>query len=211
MDKSNDELLRQRSREKTVLRYTSALERGDFETVVAILAQMESDTELEGMIVEVNEALESEQEAAAVARDAARVQRLLHEHVPSGFAPSDEDVELPPLTVAAVVARISEDAAQRGQITPELARLVRQLAAETSPVPEQLSLGAVRQLLSRLGISASASAAKLFRATAIYLAEGREQGHAYQAAARRQRQMHRPPSAAQPPQSEAHRSQEDCT
>lgn len=204
MDKRNDELLRQRVREQAVHRYTSALERGDFETVATVLAEAEHDAELERMIVEVNEVLEDEHEAAAAEHDAAQVQALLHEHLPSGFPP-DEEVELPPLTIAAVVARMSEDAAQHGQMTQELAALMRRLAAESRPMPEELSLGAVRQLFSELELSASAALVKQFRAAAIYLAEGREQGQAYQAAARRQREMRRPPKGAQTRQPDAQR------
>jgi hypothetical protein len=209
MDKHNDEPLRQRAREKAVHRYTSALEQGDFETVAAVLAQAEHDAELERMIVEVNEVLEGEHETAAAEHDAAQVQALLHEHLPSGFPPDDEKVELPPLTIAAVVARMSEDAAQRGQVTQELVTLTRRLAAESRPMPEDLSLGAVRQLFSELEISASAALVKQFRAAAIYLAEGREHGQAYQAAARRQRELRRTPKEAQPRQPDTHRRQQE--
>ncbi len=201
--------MRQRAREKAVYCYTSALERGDFESVAAVLAQAEHDAELERMIVEVNEVLEAEHEAVAAERDAVQVRELLHEHLPSGFASDDGEVELPPLAVAAVVARMSEDAAQRGQMTQELVALVRQLAAERRPVPEELSLGAVRQLFSELEISASAALVKQFRAAAIYLAEGREHGQAYQAAARRQRELRRTPKGAQPRQPDTHRGQQE--
>ena len=208
MGKRNDDLLSKRAREEAVYRYTSALERGDFETVVSVLAQAEQDAELERMIVEVNEVLAAEHEAAAAEHDAAQVQALLHEHLPSGFPP-DEEVELPPLTIAAVVARMSEDAAQRGQVTQELVTLTRRLAAESRPMPEELSLGAVRQLFSELQISASATLVKQFRAAAIYLAEGRDHGQAYQAAARRQRELRRTPREAQPRQPDAHRGQQE--
>ncbi len=209
MDKRNDELLRQSAHEKAVHRYTSALERGDFETVAAVLAHAEHDAELERMIDEVNEVLEAEHEATAAEHDATQVRALLHEHLPSGFASDQGEVELPPLTIAAVVARMSEDAAQRGQMTQELAILTRRLAAESQPVPEELSLGAVRQLFSEREISASAALVKQFRATAIYLAEGREHGQAYQAAARRQRELRRTPKGTQPRQPDAHRGQQE--
>jgi hypothetical protein len=209
MDKRNDDVLRKRAREEAVYRYTSALERGDFETVVAMLAQAEQDAELERMIVEVNEVLAAEHEVAAAEHDAAQVRTLLHEHLPSGFASDDEVAELPPLTIAAVVALMSEDAAQRGQVTQELATLTRRLAAEPRPMPEDLSLGAVRQLFSELEISASAALVKQFRAAAIYLAEGREHGQAYQAAARRQHELRRTSKGAQPRQPNTHRGKQE--
>jgi hypothetical protein len=186
MGKSNDELLRQRARERAAFLYTSALERGDFETVAAILAQAEHDVELERMILEVNEVLEAEHEVAAAERDAAQIRALLHEHLPSGFA-SDDEVDLPLLTVATVAARMSEDAAQRGHATAELVALIQQLGAVDRALPDELTLGAVRQLLSELGVPASGAMVKVFRETAIYLAQGREHGKAYRAAARRQR------------------------
>ncbi len=47
-------------REKQLFRYTRALERGDFETVAAVLHEAESDPVLERMILEINEELEAE-------------------------------------------------------------------------------------------------------------------------------------------------------
>jgi len=51
---------RQLAREKWVFRYTSALERGDFATVAAVLAEAEHDPHLALMINEVNTVLEAE-------------------------------------------------------------------------------------------------------------------------------------------------------
>src|SRR5258707_7205924 len=118
MDTRNDELLRQRAREKAVYRYTSALERGDFETVAAVLAQAEHNAELERMIVEVNEVLEAEHEAVAADRDAVQVRELLHEHLPSGFASDDGEVELPPLAVGGGGGRLGGGAGPGGQSDP---------------------------------------------------------------------------------------------
>ena len=42
--------------EKILYRYSSALERGDFELVAAILAQAETDTELERLLLELDRA-----------------------------------------------------------------------------------------------------------------------------------------------------------
>jgi hypothetical protein len=209
MGEHNEELLRQRAREKAVYRYTSALERGDFETVAAILAQAEIDTDLERMIVEVNVALATEHEAAAAENEAAQIRTLLQEHLPSGFVSDDDEIEPPPLTVATVAARMNEDAAQRGQMNQELLAFTRQLGAQARPLPTELSLGAVRLLLSELGISVSAGLVKQFRATAIYLAEGREHGQAFQAAARRQREMRQALKGSRPQQPDEHQDQQE--
>jgi hypothetical protein len=49
-------------REKTLFRYSGALERGDFDTVSAILQEAERDPELEQMILELNEVYQAEWE-----------------------------------------------------------------------------------------------------------------------------------------------------
>lgn len=47
-------------KEKYLFRYSSALERGDFESVSALLLQAEADPELEGMLLELNQAYQEE-------------------------------------------------------------------------------------------------------------------------------------------------------
>jgi hypothetical protein len=49
-------------REKALYRYTSGLERGDFDAVAAVLEQAEEDEELERMLLEVNAAYRAEME-----------------------------------------------------------------------------------------------------------------------------------------------------
>jgi hypothetical protein len=63
MNKEETEGARHLSREKAMYRYTSALERGDFETVSAVLAQAEGDPELESALLELHAVLEGEYEA----------------------------------------------------------------------------------------------------------------------------------------------------
>jgi hypothetical protein len=56
-------------REKMLFKYTSALERGDFETVAAILSDAETDLELAQMIRETNDALRSEMQTQPPVRN----------------------------------------------------------------------------------------------------------------------------------------------
>jgi hypothetical protein len=63
---------RQLAREKALYRYSSALERGDFEAVVAVLAEAEQDSELEQMILEMNEVYRGEWEMQPSAAQKAR-------------------------------------------------------------------------------------------------------------------------------------------
>lgn len=50
------------AREKACYLYTAALDRGDFDTVAAILCQAEGDAELDRMIIEIDAALYEEME-----------------------------------------------------------------------------------------------------------------------------------------------------
>jgi hypothetical protein len=63
---------RQLAREKALYRYSSALERGDFEAVAAVLAEAEQDSELEQMILEMNEVYRGEWEMQPSAAQKAR-------------------------------------------------------------------------------------------------------------------------------------------
>jgi hypothetical protein len=189
MAREDTELIRRRAREKALYRYGSALERGDFEVVADMLREAEHDAELERMILDLNQALQAEYEESAQDHAAEAVRQLVREHLPSGLDSSVEEVELPPLTVADVIARIKRDAAVRGPATHEVMAMAERLAAVQTPLPVTLSHSAVRRLLEGLGASASKSFLKLFRDTAIFLAMGREHGNARLAAARRERAL----------------------
>jgi hypothetical protein len=56
------ERARQLAREKALYRYSSALERGDFEAVLAVLGEAEQDAALERMLLAVNEVYRAEME-----------------------------------------------------------------------------------------------------------------------------------------------------
>src|SRR5206468_47695 len=88
----------QLEREKAAFLYTSALERGDFETVELILVQAQEDTVLERILLELNEVLAHECVSAipvdtAFAEDVARVERIVREYLPSGLIDTEGEAE----------------------------------------------------------------------------------------------------------------------
>ncbi|MGC9522024.1 MAG: DUF4349 domain-containing protein [Anaerolineae bacterium] len=66
-NEQNEKRARRLAREKALYRYTSALDRGDFEAIAAVLEKAEADPALERMVLEINEAYESEAEAPPIA------------------------------------------------------------------------------------------------------------------------------------------------
>ena len=75
MGSQQGEHLRQLERERTLYRYGSAVEHGDFCAVSSILEEAEQDAVLERMILEVNDAYRTEREGqqeAAVQATSAR-------------------------------------------------------------------------------------------------------------------------------------------
>lgn len=178
------------TRERLIFRYLNALEHGDLETIGTILSEAEKDTNLERLILEVNEIYILEQQNATDAQSDALVRELVFSHLPSGD-PDQLEAELPPLTVADVAARISSDATLKGLLEREPIADMLQLQRLTNPLPTDLTLRSVRQLFSQLEIRVSRSFEKLFRETAIYLSLGHEQTRAQLAATRRPRQKRR--------------------
>lgn len=200
------------AREKRLFAYHCALENGDFETVTAILAEAEQDATLERMILEINTAhIEEIQQTTQAQEDTALI-GLLQKHFPSAYmdagADAEDEIELPPLTIADVLAQVrpGEDltqAAERNELNA-----LRSRAAGSEPIPQDLSGRGVRQFLASLGITISRRVENAFRNTAILLAQGRQQNMAQLAATRRQRSASQH-STSRPPVSERSDSDKD--
>ncbi len=81
------------AREKAILRYIDALERGDFDEVAAILSHAERDPALERMILEVNAELEAEMGFVGAPAYMAQTVTLSHRpngrYTPNGKRPPD--------------------------------------------------------------------------------------------------------------------------
>jgi hypothetical protein len=192
----NKQQRRQLTLEKTLLRYTIALEKGDFESIEAILYEAEQDPELERMILEINDLAAAEMDEVAQANDLPVVRELIRTHLPSGLR--EATPEPPPLTVGHVLARIHADAALRGRVEREALAATKPHQAVDTPLPTDLSLRGVSHLLEQLGVQVGRRFQNLFRETAIFMRMGRNQGVARMAATRRQQQGRSAPPLTPP-------------
>lgn len=183
-------------REKMLLRYLVALDNGDFEIITTILQLAETDTELELMILEVNDIYAAEIDEVTHEQDANLVRELLHTYMPSALPDSapERAPEPPPLTVGNVIARIHADAAQRGKVDRETLVATRPLQTSDTPLPTDLSSQGVSHLLQQLGIAVGRRFHDIFRETAILMRMGRNQGMARLAATRRQQEARNKPN-----------------
>jgi hypothetical protein len=178
----------QLEREKLVYLYFSALERGDFESVVDIMQRAQSDSLLEDMIMETHAYYAEEEDIVLPVQMRERIQQLVFQYLPSGIWDVEEELAIPPLTVGDVVTKLQHDATLPNATRQEVKTVSEQIQASQQPLPGNLSLKNVSQLFEQMGISVSLRVQKLFRDTAIFLARGREQGIAQLAATRRQQQ-----------------------
>jgi len=177
------ELTARLQREKALYLYTSALERGDFETVEMILEQATHDADLDRMIFEIHEGI-AEERNDAWEQDAATVRELIHQHLPSGARVEGRD--LPPLTVSDVCAQLQTETASIGRESAEVASLTERLRQVSDPLPDELTRRGLRQLFAQLGTTVSEHVQELFREAAISLSMIREQGMTRMTATRRQ-------------------------
>lgn len=205
MSNRNTEEMSQLEREKKAFLYSSALERGDFETIALMLEEAQRDATLERMILEINEVLGRECDEAlatesVLAEDSARIEQILRECVPSGLPGAAEEEELPPLTVHTVLAQMQEDSSLKVSVRQEAASLRQMLHQDDVPLPGDLSRRSVRHFFNELGVTTGELLQKMFRQAAIFLAMGREQDMAQLAATRRQR---RAGAAGRKPQGES--------
>lgn len=183
-------------REKALFLYTGALERGDFATIEAVLAQASRDPVLEQMIIDIHETLEEEHAALSPEEAVMVVRKLIDQCLPSALE-SELGAPSRPLTVGDVCARLQQDAAVKGDDKPEVKSLTHELRDSEVALPEKLTARGIRQFFERLGISASERARELFRDAALYLTQSREQTAAHYGAARRQQR--RRSSTTEPP------------
>lgn len=179
-----------RTRERALYQYSSALLRGDFDTIDAVLATAESDSVLAGMILELDRAYEEEQaREAQFEQDKTIVSSLLKQHLTSSDPAEPEEV--PEVTVGEVVSRLHADRA-----IPKADLLVSQKLQNSSiPVPHSPSARSLKELAASLALPLSERFWKVFRDTAILLGLRTSQQLNY-AAARKQRAQR--PSSSKP-------------
>lgn len=189
----HSEQYNQPERERALFLYTSALERGDFDTVAEVLHQAEQDAQLERMILEVNEVYWVEEAVQVQSDVAVLVQQLVAEHLPSGRIAEEE---FPPLTAGQVASRMEAEGNVVSTVRQELSAVASRLRAAETPLPDDLSRRGVARFFSDIGVSASQQLQKLFRETALLLSLGQQQGQSLAAARRQhpQNQQDDPPS-----------------
>jgi hypothetical protein len=108
-------------REKILYRYSSAIERGDFETAAAILAQAEGDPQLEQMIMEINAALVTELPPAP--RVPARSEGTLWHRIKAVLRPAALGIGLSVLVLVLVVGVLALIGPAIGNIFVEVASI----------------------------------------------------------------------------------------
>lgn len=153
-----------RTRERALYQYSSALLRGDFDTIDAVLTAAESDSVLAGMILELGRAHEEESaREAQFEQDKATVSTLVKQHLTSSDPAEAEEIS--EVTVGEVVSRLHADRA-----IPKADLLVSQRLQNSSiPVPHSPSVRSLKQLAESLALPLSERFWKVFRDTAILL------------------------------------------
>jgi hypothetical protein len=189
MDKQQPTREARLAREKAIITYIEAYERGDFDTMTIMLQQAEHDSELGDLIWDVLATYQAEEEEERRESDVILVRQLLRQHLPSGWSTIPEVADIPPLTVSDVVARMQSDEAVKGSVKQELNIVVQQLHQSTIPLPANLGIHGIRSLFTQLGLRVSKQLQKVFSETSLFLTSGREQGMAHLAATRRQREQ----------------------
>lgn len=167
--------------EKALYRYSSALARGDFDTLEAVLHAAEQDPALEQMILELHAEYTLEEDTLQAGTDVELVRGLLREHIPSAFAEEESIVQ--PLTVGNVVARLEVDR----KVAEGDQQVARHLRDSQRVLPEIVNARAIGALARELGVAASDRFWRAFRDTAVMLGLGRSQNEMRLAAAREQR------------------------
>jgi hypothetical protein len=191
MDKQQPTRETRLARERAIITYIEAYERGDFDTMTMMLEQAEQDSELGDLIWNVLATYQAEEEEERRESDVILVRQLLRQHLPSGWNTIPDVADIPQLTVSDVVARMQADEALKGSVKQELNTVVQQLRQSTMPLPANLGIHGIRSLFTQLGLQVSKQLQKEFSETALFLTSGREQGMAHLAATRRQREQSR--------------------
>ena len=168
---------------ETALRYLDALDAADVNALAELWEQAARNPQLEQVLAELTDGLAAEEGLSPTWEiDAARVRTLLHEHLPSAFA---TEVEVPPLTVRDVAARLQADSALSGRFGESDRAANCRLLADTTPIPDELGLPHFEKWQTTLGVRAGAVYWRAFRQAAVLLAMGRCQQAGELAAARR--------------------------
>jgi hypothetical protein len=171
----------ERRRELAVVRYVAALEAGDAEEVGRILAEAESDPELDRLLAGVDSAMHEEAGLPPLADSAQIVRALLMRFLPSAFPPQGavEAVE-----IGEIASRIQTDEIAYRGLSAADRMLNQRLRGDRTPAPTSITAATVAELAGRLGGEGSPRYWDLFRRTGLVLAIARQHDRIELAAAR---------------------------
>lgn len=127
-DLSQEQLVR----EKALYQYLSAFEHGDFESMGTVLQKAVQDPLLEAMILEAHEYYQAEEQITLRGDEREKILQMVLEHLPSDIGEEQDEIAIPSLTVADVIANIEQ----------ELTRSVKQeiqMIGEQIPSPLEYS------------------------------------------------------------------------
>ena len=196
MNKINPNNLTPKDRERLIIQYCAALERGDFEITQTILERAAEDAELEKMIFEIEAELLEDDGQAAIEEmlldlGKARIRELAERHLPSGVFEADEETALSAPTVRSIFARMQEDRTLKAWVRREAAEAQSQMKIGDAQLPSNLSIPGIEKLFRAIGIKLSEPAKKFFWQTAVLLQMAREDNEIQLAATRKQRESRR--------------------
>ncbi len=102
----------QQVREKALYQYLSAFEYGDFELMGTVLQKAVQDPLLEAMILEVHGYYQAEEQITLRGDEREKILQMVLEHLPSDIREEQDEIAIPPLAVADVIANIEQELTQ---------------------------------------------------------------------------------------------------
>lgn len=181
---SNQNRLTKTARELLVLDYIDALDTGNLAQGDAIMAQAFEDAELLQLIESVEAELAKEAGILPQAEKVAQIRALIQQYLVSTFEQEQAALanSLKPLTIGEVAARLEA----RNKLPPALQAINEQLLRNTTPLPNELSLSAIKALAQQIGAATSDFYWRQFKEAAIALGVARSHDQ-MQLAAREQK------------------------
>src|SRR6266566_1424572 len=153
----------QQVREKALYQYLSAFEYGDFELMGTVLQKAVQDPLLEAMILEAHGYYQAEEQITLRGDEREKILQMVLEHLPSDIREEQDEIAIPPLAVADVIANIEQELTRSvkqeiqmigEQIPSPLVEYSAQLTAREQEVLRLVALGlTIEQMAERLVIS----------------------------------------------------------
>ena len=135
----------QQVREKALYQYLSAFEYGDFELMGTVLQKAVQDPLLEAMILEVHGYYQAEEQITLRGDEREKILQMVLEHLPSDIREEQDEIAIPPLAVADVIANIEQELTQ--SVKQEIQMISEQIP---SPLEYSARLTAREQEVLRL-------------------------------------------------------------